>query len=92
MWKFLVLFCVVAVNARVSINYGAKHGDLEEFDWWENAVFYQLYPKSFMDSDGDGMGDLQGVISKLDHLQDLGVTAFWLNPVFNSPMKGLSLA
>jgi len=53
--------------------------------WLENAVFYQIYPQSFADSDGDGIGDLRGIIGKLDYLRDLGVTALWLNPVFASP-------
>ncbi|XP_017126240.1 maltase A3 [Drosophila elegans] len=55
-------------------------------DWWENAQFYQIYPRSFMDSDGDGIGDLNGITSKLEYLKDLGVTAAWLLPIFTSPM------
>lgn len=53
--------------------------------WWENAVFYQIYPKSFQDTDGDGIGDLKGIISHLDYLADLGVDGIWLSPVFASP-------
>ncbi|MGA4506466.1 alpha-glucosidase [Propionibacteriaceae bacterium G1746] len=53
--------------------------------WWRSAVIYQVYPRSFCDSDGDGVGDLQGLISKLDHLSALGVDALWLGPVFRSP-------
>ncbi|KAL7738179.1 hypothetical protein ACLKA6_006518 [Drosophila palustris] len=55
-------------------------------DWWETAQFYQIYPRSFMDSDGDGIGDLNGITSKLEYLRDLGVTAAWLSPIFKSPM------
>ncbi|KAH8301669.1 hypothetical protein KR059_008001 [Drosophila kikkawai] len=55
-------------------------------DWWQNAQFYQIYPRSFMDSDGDGIGDLNGITSKLQYLKDLGVTAAWLSPIFTSPM------
>jgi alpha-glucosidase len=55
--------------------------------WWENAVLYQAYPRSYADSNGDGIGDLPGVISKLDHLQWLGVDALWLSPTFPSPNK-----
>jgi len=55
-------------------------------DWWQVAQFYQIYPRSFKDSDGDGIGDLQGIISKLDYLKDIGVTATWLSPIFTSPM------
>ncbi|MGT2770707.1 glycoside hydrolase family 13 protein [Streptococcus intermedius] len=54
--------------------------------WWHDAVIYQIYPKSFMDSNGDGIGDLQGITSKLDYLKKLGITAIWLSPVYKSPM------
>ena len=54
--------------------------------WWHNAVVYQVYPKSFMDSNGDGIGDLPGITSKLDYLAKLGITAIWLSPVYDSPM------
>ncbi|MCI5060562.1 MAG: alpha-glucosidase family protein [Alphaproteobacteria bacterium] len=58
-----------------------------DFDWWKGAVFYQIYPRSFMDSGGDGVGDLKGATEKLDHIAKLGVDAIWLSPVFKSPMK-----
>ena len=54
--------------------------------WWEPGVIYQVYPRSFQDSNGDGIGDLPGIIDRLDHLVDLGVDAIWLSPVFRSPM------
>ncbi|MGE2719764.1 glycoside hydrolase family 13 protein [Mycolicibacterium celeriflavum] len=54
--------------------------------WWSNALFYQVYPRSFRDSDGDGVGDLDGVTAGLDYLEALGVDAIWLNPVMVSPM------
>ncbi|MEX2133718.1 MAG: alpha-amylase family glycosyl hydrolase [Acidimicrobiia bacterium] len=54
--------------------------------WWREAVFYQIYPLSFKDSNGDGYGDLEGIESKLDHLEWLGVDAIWLSPVYESPM------
>lgn len=54
--------------------------------WWHTGVIYQVYPRSFMDSDGDGVGDLNGVRQRLDYLQDLGVTGIWLSPVNPSPM------
>ncbi|WP_179395966.1 glycoside hydrolase family 13 protein [Lacticaseibacillus absianus] len=53
--------------------------------WWQQAVVYQIYPRSFQDSNGDGIGDLPGIISRLDYLQDLGVDALWLSPVYRSP-------
>lgn len=59
----------------------------EDNDWWRGAVFYQIYPRSFYDANGDGVGDLQGVTAKLDYVADLGVDAIWLSPFFTSPMK-----
>jgi oligo-1,6-glucosidase len=55
--------------------------------WWKRAVVYQIYPRSFHDSNGDGIGDLRGIISKLDYIKSLGVDAIWLNPIFKSPLK-----
>lgn len=53
--------------------------------WWKEAVVYQIYPRSFMDSNGDGIGDLQGIISRLDYLKTLGVDVIWMSPVYQSP-------
>src|ERR1700749_1246288 len=53
--------------------------------WWKEAVVYQIYPRSFKDNNGDGIGDLKGIISKLDYIKSLGVTAVWLNPLYSSP-------
>ncbi len=53
--------------------------------WWKEAVFYQIYPRSFQDSNGDGIGDLQGILSRLDYLKELGVDAIWLSPIYDSP-------
>lgn len=58
----------------------------EEPDWWENAVFYQIYPRSFYDNDDNGVGDLRGIALKLPHLKEAGVTGIWMSPVFKSPM------
>ena len=57
-----------------------------EKKWWKESVVYQIYPKSFKDSNGDGIGDLRGIIEKLDYLKDLGVTLLWLCPIYKSPM------
>ena len=54
--------------------------------WWQDAVVYQIYPRSFQDSDGDGIGDLRGIMERLDHLVWLGVDAFWLSPIYPSPL------
>lgn len=56
-----------------------------EKQWWKESVVYQIYPRSFMDSNGDGIGDLRGIISKLDYLQELGIDVIWLSPVYESP-------
>ncbi|MDN6127836.1 MAG: glucohydrolase, partial [Tetragenococcus halophilus] len=53
--------------------------------WWQEIVVYQIYPRSFNDSNGDGIGDLQGIIEKLDYLKELGIGAIWLSPVYQSP-------
>lgn len=53
--------------------------------WWKEAVFYQIYPRSFKDSDGDGIGDIQGIITKLDYIKELGIDAIWLSPIYDSP-------
>ncbi len=55
-------------------------------DWWRYAVFYQVYPRSFQDTNGDGVGDIRGIIKRLPYLQSLGVDAVWLSPIFPSPM------
>nr|WP_253743333.1 alpha-glucosidase [Herbiconiux sp. SALV-R1] len=54
-------------------------------DWWKGAVVYQIYPRSFQDSDGDGIGDLRGILQRLDHLERLGVDVIWLSPIYRSP-------
>lgn len=61
------------------------NGVIMERKWWKEAVVYQIYPRSFMDSDGDGVGDLKGIISRLDYLKELGVDVVWLSPVYQSP-------
>lgn len=58
---------------------------VEDAPWWTRAVVYQIYPRSFQDSDGDGVGDLRGILSRLDHLEALGVDVVWLSPIYRSP-------
>src|SRR5262249_35199772 len=55
--------------------------------WYQNAIFYEVYVRGFQDSNGDGYGDLRGLIEKLDYLRDLGVDCLWLTPIFASPLK-----
>ena len=53
--------------------------------WWKEAVIYQIYPRSFMDSNGDGIGDIKGISSRLDYLKYLGIDVIWLSPIYKSP-------
>ena len=57
----------------------------EPINWWKKSVVYQVYPKSFNDSDGDGIGDLNGITEKLDYIKELGADIIWLNPIYDSP-------
>ncbi|MDO4379499.1 MAG: alpha-glucosidase [Clostridia bacterium] len=78
------------IDSLIGILNSEKDAPLEddapiEPKWWKEAVFYQIYPRSFCDSNGDGIGDLQGIISKLDYLKSLGVNAIWCSPIYDSP-------
>ena len=57
-----------------------------EEPWWKEEVVYQIYPRSFKDSNGDGIGDIRGILEKLDYLKALGITMLWLCPIYQSPM------
>jgi alpha-glucosidase len=69
-----------AAKAKESMSKAAK-----EQDWWRNAVIYEIYPRSFQDTNGDGIGDLNGITQRLDYLKELGVDAIWLTPIYPSP-------
>ena len=60
---------------------------MSDLKWWETAIIYQIYPRSFQDSNSDGIGDLQGITSRLDYISNLGVDAIWISPFFKSPQK-----
>jgi alpha-glucosidase len=62
-----------------------KQEAAEEYSWWQHAVFYEIYPRSYADTNGDGIGDLNGITVHLDHLKDLGIDAIWITPCFPSP-------
>ena len=71
------------VNTEKDVPFVSKEPVTEK--WWKEAVIYQIYPRSFYDTNGDGIGDLRGIIEKLDYLEDLGVTAIWMSPIYDSP-------
>lgn len=73
----VLLFC-----AKCAIAFDGN----DDKEWWEKTIFYQIYPRSFMDSDGDGVGDLRGITSKLHYLAETGIQATWLSPIFQSPL------
>jgi oligo-1,6-glucosidase len=76
--------CKSESNSKSNVDLGKSSFQGET--WWKEGVLYQLYPQSFKDSDGDGFGDFQGVIEKLDYLESLGITMIWMNPFFDSPL------
>jgi hypothetical protein len=61
---------------------GTNHPMTQQHSWWQTSVIYQIYPRSFLDSNGDGVGDLAGIVRKLDYLRWLGVDALWLSPIY----------
>lgn len=75
---------LTASSAPSTISFDAPSTAAED-DWWKTAVFYQIYPRSFMDGNNDGIGDLAGIIAKLDYLKELGIDAVWLSPIYDSP-------
>lgn len=77
--SLLVLLSITACQSPV------KEAPPEGRAWWKEAVVYQVYPRSFKDSNGDGVGDLKGIVSELDYLKSLGVDVVWLNPIYTSP-------
>ena len=79
---------LIGMSISTSIGFAQKAVqamDAEGHPWWKDAVFYEIYPRSFADSNNDGIGDLKGITSKLDYLKDLGVDALWITPCFPSP-------
>ncbi len=81
----LSIFSVLAIFCALAAAQSSKADDMKGRPWWQHAVFYEIYPRSFADSNNDGVGDLNGIASKLDYLKDLGVDAIWISPCFPSP-------
>src|SRR5882672_10184363 len=88
MFRRFVPSTVLAVTLCLSFSFASAQSaprDAEGHEWWQHAVFYEIYPRSYADSNNDGIGDLKGITSKLDYLKQLGVDAIWLTPCFPSP-------
>ncbi len=89
MMRKIIFLPIVALALFSSCKTKNKNSTIlsTEKKWWKEATVYQIYPRSFKDSDGDGVGDLKGIISKLDYIKSLGIDAVWLNPIYTSPQK-----
>ena len=81
----IIAACMLAACNNKGSKQTMKDTDTTERKWWKEAVVYQIYPRSFKDDNGDGIGDLKGIISKLDYIKSLGVNVVWLNPIYSSP-------
>ena len=80
-----LLRCLLLAGLTLGSNLLAKPAAAQTDDWWKHAVIYEIYPRSFQDSNGDGIGDLNGITSRLDYLHDLGIDAIWITPIYPSP-------
>jgi glycosidase len=81
-YHLMLLFIISDISSANKILTNKK-----DVEWWKKSIIYQIYPRSFKDSNNDGIGDLKGVISKLDYLLFIGVNAIWLNPIYTSGSK-----
>lgn len=83
--KFLLGLLTIVVMGCTDRTKEKNGTDDSSKKWWKEAIIYQIYPRSFKDTDGDGVGDLKGIIQQLDYIKSLGVTGVWLNPIYSSP-------
>ncbi len=77
--------CLLLAGITLGSNLCARPAGAQQDDWWKHAVIYEIYPRSFQDSNGDGIGDINGITSRLDYLHDLGIDAIWITPMYPSP-------
>jgi oligo-1,6-glucosidase len=83
--RFRLLLLCTLIFGTIQAQQAAGQDTETSKKWWKEAIVYQVYPRSFQDSDGDGIGDLKGIISRLDYIKSLGVNTIWLNPIYSSP-------
>lgn len=81
----VTILIIVFSGFKIQCQVRYSDEDIPGRKWWKEAIVYQIYPRSFKDSDGDGVGDLKGIISKLDYIKSLGINVIWLNPIYSSP-------
>src|SRR3954471_7278723 len=85
LFQIIIVAVIFLMGRSVQAQNTSSNKDSINRKWWKEAVVYQVYPRSFKDSNGDGIGDLKGITSKLDYLKNLGVDVIWLSPHFDSP-------
>ena len=86
MSKFpFALLILMSVSSCANQSEPAEEAFSTDKTWWKEGIIYQIYPRSFKDTDGDGIGDLKGIVEKLDYIKSLGVNMVWLNPIYSSP-------
>ena len=86
LWRYQANHPTCAVRESSGEHWLKRKVSASSAQWWQTGVIYQIYPRSFQDTNGDGIGDLKGIECRLNHLVELGVDAIWLSPVFPSPM------
>lgn len=81
---FAIILLYFKINEKLHVE-AEQSNILNKSEWWDNAIIYQVYPRSFKDSNGDGIGDLNGITSRLSHIRDAGAQGLWLSPIYASP-------
>jgi alpha-glucosidase len=81
----MLALSLALLNSPAQAQSSATQSQPGHDEWWRHAVIYEIYPRSFQDSDGDGIGDIKGITARLDYLHDLGIDAIWITPMYPSP-------